>query len=344
MIVKANLDPRQVARYTAAPMAWAAGWAIVVPAAYVLTDDDRLLVPFPPIATIGAALALVVAFRNNAAIVRWNEARAAWQNVLVASRTLLRQIVASTDNAVATGAIDPDAAVAFRRDTAGHLITFARALADQTRPGHRSHGRTLDISALSPDLGDARRPEQVLVHLAVRVKDGIRLGALGQFDPISLEPQLVALNTAQGVVERIATTPTPRQYDYFTRRTIGLFSLLAPFGVLSTRQTPTRPDPDHRPGGREPVGRQRRGAVARPSGGVPCHRAGSSLPAGTWVPPRYSTEQPPAGSSAAAPAGLGLPFRHATQPRPRTAHRSVRRERKREDRSGVLLLWRHPGA
>jgi putative membrane protein len=239
MIVKANLDPRQVARYTAAPMAWAAGWAIVAPAAYVITDDDRLLVPFPPVATIGAALALIVAFRNNAAIVRWNEARAAWQNVLVASRTLLRQIVASADNAIATGAIDADAAVAFRRDTAGHLIAFARALADQTRPGHRSNGRTLDIAALSPDLDDGHRPEQLLVRLAVRVKDGIRLGALGQFDPISIEPQLVALNTAQGVVERIATTPTPRQYDYFTRRTIGLFSLLAPFGVLSlTPDTP----------------------------------------------------------------------------------------------------------
>jgi putative membrane protein len=56
---------------------------------------------------------------------------------------------------------------------------------------------------------------------------------LGQFDPISLEPQLVALGTAQGVIERIKHTPTPRQYDYFTRRTLQVFAVLAPFGILS---------------------------------------------------------------------------------------------------------------
>jgi len=239
MIVKPDLDPRQVVRYTAAPMAWAAAWAVAAPAAYVITDDERLLVPFPPIATIGAALALVVAFRNNAAIVRWNEARSAWQNVLVASRTLLRQVVASTDNAVASGAISADDAAAFRRDVAGHLIAYARALADQTRPEHEAGGRTLDVEALSPHLARGLRADQVLVGLAVRVKDGIRLGALGQFDPISLEPQLVTLNTAQGVIERIATTPTPRQYDYFCRRTIQLFALLAPFGLLAL--TPDAP-------------------------------------------------------------------------------------------------------
>lgn len=240
MIVKPNLAPIQVARYTAAPMAWAAAWAVVAPAAFAITDDERLLVPFSPIATIGTALALVVAFRNNAAIARWNEARAAWQSVLVASRALLRQTVASTDNAQAGGAIGPDDAAAFRREVAGHLVAFARALADRTRPGHRPHpdGRALDVAALAPGLG-ADAPDQVLVRLAVTVKAGIRSGALGQFDPISIEPQLVALNTAHGVVERIATTPTPRQYDYFTRRTIQLFAALTPFALLSL--TPATP-------------------------------------------------------------------------------------------------------
>ena len=49
----------------------------------------------------------------------------------------------------------------------------------------------------------------------------------------------MALNTAHGVVERIATTPTPRQYDYFTRRTIQLFAALTPFALLSL--TPATP-------------------------------------------------------------------------------------------------------
>jgi putative membrane protein len=72
----------------------------------------------------------------------------------------------------------------------------------------------------------------VLVDLATTIKGGIRTGALGQFDPISTEPQLVSLNTAQGTIERIASTPTLRQYDYFTRRLIGLFAVVTPFALV----------------------------------------------------------------------------------------------------------------
>jgi putative membrane protein len=232
MIVKRNLDPRRVVRYTAGPMAWATAWAVAAPAAYAITDDERLWLPFAPIATLGAALAIVIAFRNSSAVARWNEARIAWQNVLVASRVLIRQVVASTDNAVVGAAIGTDEAIEFRRDVGGHLIVFARLLADRTRPSHVAAGRTLRIEDLSPNLPPDGHPDGTLTSLAMRIKGGIRSGALGQFDPISTEPQLVALNAAQGVIERIATTPTPRQYDYFTRRTIQLFALLVPFGLL----------------------------------------------------------------------------------------------------------------
>jgi putative membrane protein len=73
----------------------------------------------------------------------------------------------------------------------------------------------------------------LLVRQSIAIKEAIRVGALGQFDPISLEPQLSALATAQGTLERLATTPTPRQYDYFTRIFVGLYAALVPFGLLS---------------------------------------------------------------------------------------------------------------
>jgi ion channel-forming bestrophin family protein len=215
-------------------MAWAAAWAVAAPALYLATDDPRLVLPFAPVATLGAALAIFVAFRNNSAFARWSEARAAWQSVLVAGRVLIRQVVASTDNAVATGSISDDEARRYRRDVADHLVTFAWALATRIRPDRYPGGppRTLASGLPMTADGSQNRPDAVLVSLATRVKDGIREGALGQFDPISLEPQLVALNSAQGVIERIATTPTLRQYDYFTRRVIEVFGAVAPFAIL----------------------------------------------------------------------------------------------------------------
>lgn len=234
MIVKRNLSPRRVAQYTAGPMAWAVAWAVAAPALYELTGGTRLVLPFAPVATLGAALAIFVAFRNNSAFARWNEARVAWQNVLVAARVLMRQVVASTHSARESGAITRDDAERFRRCVAEHLVTFAWALADRTRPGRHPQGppRTLASDLDLRGDGAGNHPDALLVGLAVRVKDGIRAGALGQFDPISLEPQLVALNGAQGTIERIASTPTLRQYDYFTRRVVEVFALLTPFALL----------------------------------------------------------------------------------------------------------------
>jgi putative membrane protein len=222
VIVKRNLDPRRVVGYISAPMAWAAVWAIAAPIAFTVTDDRRLILPFPAVATLGAALAIFVAFRNNSAFARWNEARAAWQAVLVASRVLTRQTIASTRHASASGTITDDQAARVQERIASLLVEFAWSLAAATRPTRpRSPARRAD-----------RRPDVVLIDIAAAIKDGIRTGALGQFDPISTEPQLVALNHAQGAIERISTTPTLRQYDYFTRRLIALFALVAPLALL----------------------------------------------------------------------------------------------------------------
>lgn len=222
MIVKRNLSTRRVLQYTAGPLGWATVWAVAAPLAFTLTDSPRLVLPFPVVATLGAALAIFVAFRNNSAFARWNEARAAWQTVLVASRTLTRQVIASTRYAAASGNITGDEATETQQRVSALLVEFAWTLAAATRPTRRP----------STSHSTERRPDLVLVDIASEIKDGIRTGALGQFDPISTEPQLVALNTAHGTIERIATTPTLRQYDYFTRRLIGLFAVVTPFALL----------------------------------------------------------------------------------------------------------------
>lgn len=57
-------------------------------------------------------------------------------------------------------------------------------------------------------------------------------GTLGGFDSFQMEGQMLALANYQGSAERIKNTPLPRQYDFFTRVFVGLFSFLLPFGLL----------------------------------------------------------------------------------------------------------------
>lgn len=238
MIVKRNLSPVKVVGYVRRPLGFAVLMAVVALAARALAGD-AVLVPFAPVGTLGAALAIFVAFRNNASYARWWEARTVWGTLHSSCRVLTRQLVAATDNAVAAGSGGaPDEVLAYRREMALRVVAFAHALRLQLRaaPGTRP-----DWSVLRPllpadeyaEVVTKSDPAQVLLlRLGIRIKDGVRAGMVGQFDPISLEPTLVALNTATSACERLKDTPTPRQYDYFTRLAVAAFSAALPFALL----------------------------------------------------------------------------------------------------------------
>jgi putative membrane protein len=182
-----------------------------------------------------AALAIFVAFRNNAAFARWSEARASWQSLLVASRILARQVIASADAAVEAGTVDRDTARSYADPLVRRLIAIAHCAAAPIRGLSEWEAAA---AHLSPDEAAAARDATdplslLLLDEGRQIKAGIRAGVLGQFDPIAMEPQLAAINTAAGVMQRIRTTPTPRQYDYFTRRFIELLAVVLPMGMLS---------------------------------------------------------------------------------------------------------------
>lgn len=232
MIVKQNLSLRRVVWTDFVPLAYTTGVAVVVTGAHELFDIDHLAVPFAPVGTLGAAVAIFTAFRINAANARWTEARVQWATIQNSCRVLIRQLVAATTNSVATGAAAPDAAAAYRHEMAARLVAFAYSLAARLRRPNEP------VAVERPWPGvvvaaDAVNPANLqLQSIAVRVKDGVREGLVGQFDPITLEPPLGALNAAATACERINHTPTPRQYDYFTRLAVAAFSTLLPFGLL----------------------------------------------------------------------------------------------------------------
>lgn len=236
MIVKRNLAPAKVLTYIRGPLAVTAAAAVAAIALRRLTDSPRVQVPFAPLGTLGAAVAIFVAFRNNASYARWWEARTLWGGIHNSARILARQVVASTDNALATGAGGTPATVtAYRAEQVRRVIAFAHAtrLTLRATDDWSDVVRFLPPAEHGPLLAAANKPNLILQRLGVRLKDGVREQIVGQFDPITLEPNLAALNTALASAERIKHTPTPRQYDYFTRLAVLAFAVLLPFGLLS---------------------------------------------------------------------------------------------------------------
>jgi ion channel-forming bestrophin family protein len=228
MIVRRNLSLLRVVTTDRAPLVYATGVAVVATAAHEVFDVPHLALPFAPIGTLGAAVAIFAAFRINAANARWTEARVQWATIQNSCRVLTRQLVAATTNSVATGAATPEAAAAYRREMAGRLIAFAYLLGARLRGTNASVAARPwlldDLEGLADAVDSANL---VLQSVAVRIKDGVREGMVGQFDPITLEPPLGALNAAATTSQRIKHSPTPRQYDYFTRVAVAAFSTLA---------------------------------------------------------------------------------------------------------------------
>ena len=236
MILKRNFSPKKVMGYVWRPLLYSTAVAGAVVVAQEVSGTTKLAAPIAPIGTLGAALAIFVAFRNNASYARWWEARTVWANIQASSRVLARQLIAATENAIAAGTGgSQDDILAYRRELVLRIIAFGQALRIQLRG-------TGDWDRLRPLLPPAEyevllhrwnRPNSILQTLSIRLKDGVRAGIVGQFDPITLEPNVVALNTAAAACERIKSTPTPRQYDFFTRMAVILLATLLPFGLES---------------------------------------------------------------------------------------------------------------
>ncbi len=239
MIVKRNFNLLKVLSYVwpgvlAATLLSLIGWGW-----FVQTGGKSLVIPFAPLGVMGTALAIFLGFRNNNAYARWWEARTAWGNILIMSRVLARQIGASIGNAQAVGKVDAQKLTHFQREMVLRQIAFAHALRLHLR--NQTDWHTLQ-PLLSGDeyaalLARINKPNALLQTQSNRLKDGVRKEMLGAFDPISLEPSLVALNNQQGAVERLKTTPLPRQYEYFTRVFLWAFLILLPFSLLSLFNT-----------------------------------------------------------------------------------------------------------
>jgi putative membrane protein len=174
---------------------------------------------------------------NNTGYARWWEARTIWGQIASGCRALARQLAASLDSAAKIGkGGGAEALAAFKRELLYRLIAFPHALRLHLR---RQDGDWDQLAALLPaaDLARVRaavnKPSAVLQGLADRLKDGVREEKLGQFDPISLEPGLTALQAAQAGCERIKSTPMLRQYEYFARWFLWTFLVLLPSSLLA---------------------------------------------------------------------------------------------------------------
>ena len=177
-----------------------------------------------PFSLMGVALAIFLGFRINASYDRYWEARKLWGTVLVECRNLARQ-------ALTLPARDTKA-----RPFVLGLVAFAAALRNQLRGEAQDAG----LAELLPtDMVERCRaarsaPTLVLLWLGRWLEERREAGALQSILAPAMERSLDGLSAALGGCERIANTPLPFTYGVILHRTVYVYCMLLPFGLVDT--------------------------------------------------------------------------------------------------------------
>ncbi|VVE76982.1 bestrophin family protein [Pandoraea sputorum] len=174
----------------------------------------------------GLTLAIFLAFRNNASYERFNEARHLWGNALIATRTLVSQVLCYV----------PEVGEPMR--IADLTVAVIYALKHQLRG-------TDPYEDLSKLLGPGQaawfgtkqyRPVAILHTLRERLTRAHAQDLVTDAQFWTLDAQLVELGKTIGGCERIASTPIPFAYSVLLHRTVYTYCMLLPFGLVDSTE------------------------------------------------------------------------------------------------------------
>lgn len=180
-----------------------------------------------PLTMFGFVLALFLGFRNSASYDRYWEARKLWGSLLNVSRSLTRQALTLRNS----NADEPST-----REFVKLLSGFSYALKHQLR-------KTDPQEDLKTRLGETH----LAAVTAARYKPAVMINLLSEWvckrrhdqriDSVQqarFDENLDKLTEIVGGCERLASTPIPYSYRVLLHRTVYIYCLLLPFGLVDT--------------------------------------------------------------------------------------------------------------
>ncbi|KVD07367.1 hypothetical protein WI80_18770 [Burkholderia ubonensis] len=182
-----------------------------------------------PFTLFGLALAIFLAFRNNASFERFKEARHLWGDVLIASRTLTSQMRRYLPEHVD---------VAERNQTIDLLMAFVYALKHQLRHTDPSDDLTRVLGRARTDAlsGKVYKPVALLDEIRGNLARMLARAPDAGTTRWMVDEQINRLGNAVGGCERIASTPIPFAYSVLLHRTVYAYCVLLPFGLVDSTE------------------------------------------------------------------------------------------------------------
>ena len=187
-----------------------------------------------PLASFGTILGIIVGFRNGSAYARWWESRTLWGAIVNRSRTLARQVLTTmSPERAATPAEQADIA-ALQKELVLYQVAYVHALRQQLR----GLDPVPDVVQLVPNedpLELAREKNLALAlqrRMSAKLVAARRCGWLDEWQWQTIDQSMTSLMDSQGGAERIKNTPMPKQFDFFPRLFVQIYTLLLPVGLV----------------------------------------------------------------------------------------------------------------
>lgn len=167
---------------------------------------------------ISISISVFLGFRNNTAWLRYWEARKLWGDLLIVSRSLMREVINTTNTSAEEKKVVLDL-----------IVTYCTTLKAKLRHGPVPISRALDYQHLTT-------PCNALLQ---NVGQWLYQHRPNNFVYRNFNHYLNQMSTIQGGCERISNTPIPYAYSLLLHRTVGIFCAVYPlllihdFGVLT---------------------------------------------------------------------------------------------------------------
>ena len=175
-----------------------------------------------PFSILGVAIAIFLGFRNNACYSRYVEARLLWGQLMIAARSLFREVKNTL----------PD------DKHLGEFVRLQIAFANCLRMTLRRETNADQLSRyLAPDdlrnvMGANSPANRILLIMGEWLAVRRRSGHLSDILFHSLNNRLNDMSIVLAGCERIANTPVPFAYTLILHRTVYLFCIMLPFALV----------------------------------------------------------------------------------------------------------------
>lgn len=220
--------------------------SVLIYTLHVEFDMVWLSIPFNSVATLSAALAIYLGFKNNNAYDRWWEARKIWGLLVNYSRAWARQVLTLP---VLSEEMDTRELYTWQKKVIYRHIAFVHALRVFLRKKHDyNHNGVVELIEESNQFEDIRDflpvdefeavkskrnpPNYILLLQGQDLREAYKKGWISDYRFTQIESTLTEFNNHQGRSERIKNTPLPRPYSFFSRVFVYLHGTLVPLAFI----------------------------------------------------------------------------------------------------------------